>query len=403
VRRRASLAFILVTVFLDMLALGIVVPVLPKLVLTFLGNDAARAASVYGLFGTAWALMQFIFSPVQGALSDRFGRRPVILISNLGVGLDHVLMAIAPTLGVLFVGRMISGVTAASISTAGAYIADITPPDRRAGQFGLISIAFGIGFVLGPAIGGLLGGVAPRLPFWFAAGLSLGNAGYGWLVLPESLRPERRSDPGWRQANPFGALLLLRADRPLFGLACAGFLTFLSRQVLSAVFVLYGIQRYGWDERDVGWTLAVVGIGAALVGGGLVKPSVRRLGERRTLLWGLGCGVAGFAIFGLAPCGAWFWSGIPLMSLWGVCPPAIQSLMSRRVTGSEQGRLQGANQSVIGLAGLIGPVLFTQIFALSVRVHPGVAFLAAAFILACALAVAMMVSRIEPGSEVASQ
>jgi MFS transporter, DHA1 family, tetracycline resistance protein len=271
--RGAALTFILVTVFLDMLAMGIVVPVLPRLVLTFLDGDPALAASVFGLFGTAWALMQFVFSPMQGALSDRYGRRPVILASNLGVGLDYVLMAMAPTLGVLFLGRVISGATAASVSTAGAYIADVTPPDGRAEGFAMISIAFGIGFVLGPAIGGLLGGIDPRLPFWFAASLSLGNACYGWLVLPESLPPQRRIRPIWQRANPLGALLLLRAERTLFGLACASFMMFLSRQVLSAVFVLYGIHRYGWNEHEIGFTLAVVGIGAAVVGGGLVRTS----------------------------------------------------------------------------------------------------------------------------------
>jgi DHA1 family tetracycline resistance protein-like MFS transporter len=399
--RRASLAFILVTVFLDMLAIGIVVPVLPKLVLTFLDENTARAASIYGLFGTAFALMQFVFSPVQGALSDRFGRRPVILASNLGVGLDYILMAMSPTLGVLFLGRVISGATAASVSTAGAYIADVTPPDRRAEGFGMISIAFGIGFVLGPAIGGLLGGISPRLPFWFAAVLSLGNACYGWFVLPESLPSERRTKLVWQRANPLGALLLLRTERTLFGLACASFLTFLSRQVLSAVFVLYGIHRYGWDERDVGFTLAVVGIGAAVVGGGLVKPVTRWLGERRTLLCGLACGAAGFAVFGLAPNGALFWTGIPLMSLWGVCPPTIEALMSRRVPASHQGQLQGATHSLIGFSGLIGPLLFTQIFALSLTLDAGAPFLFAAVILLAALALAAQVTRDEARSEAA--
>jgi DHA1 family tetracycline resistance protein-like MFS transporter len=400
-RRTASVTFVLVTVFLDMLAMGVVVPVLPQLVLTFLDGDAARAASVVGLFGTAWALMQFVFSPVQGALSDRFGRRPVILASNLGVGLDHVVMALAPTLGVLFLGRVISGATAASVSTAGAYIADVMPPDRRAEAFGMISIAFGAGFVAGPAIGGLLGGIGPRLPFWCAAALSLGNACYGWLVLPESLPPDRRTRLVWQRANPLGALKLLRTGRTLFGLACASFLIFLSRQVLSAVFVLYGIHRYGWDERAVGFTLAVVGIGAAVVGGGLVRTATRRLGERRTLLYGLGCGAAGFAVFGLAPSGTLFWWGIPLMSLWGVCPPTIQALMSRRVSASQQGQLQGATHSLIGLTGLIGPVLFTQIFALSLSLDAGLAFLAAALILLAALALAAQVTRGETQSEAA--
>ena len=208
---RGAIAFILVTVMLDMLAMAIVIPVLPVLVLGFLGDNTARAAQVLGVFGTAWALMQFVFSPVQGALSDRFGRRPVILLSNFGLGLDYVLMALAPGIGLLFVGRMISGITAASMSTAGAYIADVSPPEKRAAGFGLMSVAFGVGFILGPALGGLLGQVDPRLPFWVAGGLSLTNAAYGFLILPESLPPERRAAFSWRRANPVGALRLLRA------------------------------------------------------------------------------------------------------------------------------------------------------------------------------------------------
>src|ERR1700726_304482 len=207
--RTPAFVFIFITVLLDMLALGMIIPVLPRLVVDFLGGDTARAAQIFGVFGTAWALMQFVFSPVQGALSDRFGRRPVILMSNFGLGFDYILMALAPTLAWLFVGRVISGITSASISTAYAYIADVTPGEKRAGRFGLLGVAFGAGFVFGPALGGLAGLVFPRLPFWIAAALSLANALYGWLVLPESLPPERRSGFAWRRANPFGALPVL--------------------------------------------------------------------------------------------------------------------------------------------------------------------------------------------------
>src|SRR6267378_6289311 len=207
--RRAALAFIFVTVVLDMLALGMIVPVLPKLVEDFVGGNTARAAEIYGLFGTVWALMQFIFSPVLGALSDRYGRRPVILISNLGLGLDYLVMALAPSLAWLFVGRIISGITAASFSTAYAYIADVTEPEKRAGAFGMVGAAFGVGFVLGPAVGGLLGTLDPRLPFWVAAAFSLANAAYGYFVLPESLPRERRTAFSWARANPVGSLRLL--------------------------------------------------------------------------------------------------------------------------------------------------------------------------------------------------
>jgi len=243
--RRAAVAFILVTIALDMLALGMIIPVLPKLVERFMGGDTARAAEIFGAFTTVWALMQFLFSPLLGALSDRYGRRPVILLSNLGLGLDYIVMALAPTLMWLFVGRVISGITAASISTAQAYIADVTPPDRRAASYGLLGGAFGLGFILGPALGGLLGAIEPRLPFWAAAAFSLANAAYGLFVLPESLALDHRSGFSWRRANPVGSLLLLRSHPELSGLASANFFANLAHVVLPTVFVLYAGYRYG--------------------------------------------------------------------------------------------------------------------------------------------------------------
>jgi DHA1 family tetracycline resistance protein-like MFS transporter len=219
VRRQAAFVFIIATILLDMLAMGIIIPVLPKLVVDFTGGDTQEAARVFGLFGTAWALMQFLFAPMQGSLSDSFGRRPVILISNFGVGLDYVVMALAPTLGWLFAGRVISGIASSSIATAYAYVADVTPADRRAARFGLLGAAFGAGFVLGPALGGWAGSISPRLPFWIAAGLSLLNAFYGLLVLPESLPPAQRVRFAWRRANPFGALALLRTHAVLLWLS----------------------------------------------------------------------------------------------------------------------------------------------------------------------------------------
>src|SRR6266540_7012967 len=222
--RRAALAFIFVTIVLDMLALGMIAPVLPKLVERFVGGDTAHAAEIYGLFGTVWALMQFFFSPVLGALSDRFGRRTVILLSNFGLGLDYIFMALAPTLWWLFAGRVISGITAASYPTAGAYIADVTPPEKRAAGFGMIGAAWGVGFVMGPALGGLLGKVNPRLPFWAAAGVTLLNALYGLFVLPEALAPESRKAFSWRRANPVGSLALLRSHPELLGLSSVNFI-----------------------------------------------------------------------------------------------------------------------------------------------------------------------------------
>ena len=237
--RRAAVVFIFITVVLDILALGIVIPVLPVLVEDFLGGNTAQAATMFGLFGTVWALMQFIFAPVLGALSDRFGRRPVILISCVGLGLDYVLMAVAPSLGWLFVGRVLSGITAASFTTAGAYISDVTSLEKRAAGFGMIGAAFGVGFVLGPAVGGILGAADPRLPFWVAGGLALANAAYGYFVLPESLPPEKRKPFSWRNANPMGSLQLLRRYPGLMGLASVSVMYHLVHHVLPSVFVLY--------------------------------------------------------------------------------------------------------------------------------------------------------------------
>ncbi len=402
--RRAAIVFIFVTIVLDMLALGMIVPVLPGLVVRFLGGNTARAAEIYGLFGTIWALMQFLFSPVLGALSDRYGRRPVILISNFGLGLDYIVMALAPTVGWLFLGRVISGISSASFSTASAYIADVAPPEKRAAGFGMLSAAFGLGFVLGPALGGVLGAIDPRLPFWVAAGLSLTNAMYGLFVLPESLPPERREGFAWRRANPVGSLTLLRSHRELLGLAAVSFIASIAHEALPTTFVLYASYRYGWGDRAVGIAIATVGLFSAVVGAGLVQPFVARFGERRTLLIGLLFGVLGFATFGLAATGLVFWIGVPINSLWGLSNPPMQGLMTRRVKESEQGQLQGALSSLRGIAFMIGPGLFTLTFAGAISPGrearlPGAPFLLASALLAIAVVVASRVTATRAGEE----
>jgi len=384
--RQAAVLFIMVTVMLDVLSFGIIIPVLPRLVEEFLGGNTAHAAEIYGLMGTAWALMQFICSPIQGGLSDRFGRRPVVLLSNFGLGLDYILMAVAPNVGWLFAGRVISGIASSSFSTAGAYIADVTPPEKRAAAFGMIGAAFGLGFVLGPAVGGLLGTLDPRWPFWGAAATSLVNACYGFFVLPESLPREKRATFSWARANPVGSLRLLRSHHELFGLATATFLGYVAHVVLPSTTVLYLEYRYGWGPSAVGLTLAAVGLCAMVVQGTLVKPIAARFGERRSLLAGLCCGAIGFAIYGLAPTGTIYYLGVPIMAFWGLAGPSAQALMTRRVSPSEQGQLQGAIASLMGIAGLIGPVLFTETFALfigpGVEWHiPGAPFLLASLLL----------------------
>jgi len=344
--------------------------------------------------------MQFLFSPLQGALSDSFGRRPVILLSNLGVGIDYIFMALAPSLGWLFAGRVISGITAASISTAYAYVADVTPPEQRAARFGLLGAAFGAGFVLGPALGGLAGAISPRLPFWIAAGLSLANVCYGAAVLPESLPRALRTPFAWRRANPFGALTLLRSHAELSGLAVVNFLGNLAHAVLPSISVLYLMYRYGFSESIVGLTLAGVGIASVVVQSAVVGPLTRRVGERAALMIGLSFGVAGFLTFALATTGLVFWAAIPLMALWGLEGPACMALMSRRVGASEQGLLQGANASVTGIANLFGPSLFTLTFAYAIGPGrnlnlPGAPFLIATVLLVAATVLAWWVTRKE--------
>ena len=374
-----------------MLAFGIVAPVFAPLVVRLEGGDTAAAAGMLGLFAAAWALMQFVFSPVQGALSDRFGRRPVILLSNLGLALDYVVMALAPSLAWLFVGRILSGITSSSFATAGAYVADVTPAERRAARFGTLGVAFGIGFILGPAAGGALGTIDLRTPFWAAAALSFANFAYGAFILPESLPPERRAPFRPHAANPIGALAFVRARPALVPLVAAGFFAGVAHDVLPNLFVIYSSYRYAWDERTIGLSLAVVGVCSIVVQGAVVGRVVARFGERRALVAGLVIGIAGQLVYAFAPNGATFLIAIPIWALFGLVNPSLQGLMTRLVAASEQGQLQGALASLRAVASVTAPILFTQIFALAVGdlrgiLVPGSSFVVAAFLLIASLA-----------------
>lgn len=362
----AALPFIFVTMLLDMLALGIIVPVLPKLVSDFMKGDEAMAALMIGLFTTVWALMQFVFAPLLGMLSDRFGRRPVILLSNFGLGIDYIVMALAPTLGWLFFGRVLSGITAATMSTANAYVSDVTPPEKRAKAFGLLSASFGIGFIMGPAVGGWLGQFDPRLPFWCAAAFSLLNACYGYFVLPESLPPEKRSTQlKWKVANPVGALKFLHShpEKAVGRLSLVNFIGYIAHEVYPTVFVLYAMHRYGWDQGAIGTALSVVGISTIVIAAGVVGPTVKRLGERATLMLGLAAGALGFFLFGWAGTGFLFLLAIPLNSLWGLANPPAQAIMTRAVSATQQGELQGALSALRSIAMLAGPGIFSAVYA----------------------------------------
>lgn len=392
--RRAALIFIFFTVLIDILAFGLIIPVLPHLIKQIGHFDFGQAAMVSGWFSVAFSLIQFIAAPVQGALSDRYGRRRVILISCLGLAIDFSFMAFAKTLPMFFIGRVISAMTSASFSTANAYLADVTPPEKRAAAFGMLGAAFGLGFIIGPAIGGMLGGIDLRLPFWVASALAALNFLYGLLVLPESLPPEKRSPHfDFKRANPVGALLLLKQYKAVSGLLLVVFLGQLAHYVLPSVFVLYADYRYHWGEQQVGYVLGLVGICNVLVQAFLIRRLVPKIGERRAILLGLTFGLLGFAWQGLAATGPLSLLAVPLLALWGLAGPAIQATITRQVHVDEQGRLQGAIASMNSLAGIIAPFLFTHVFALFISDHapwvlPGAPYLLASGFLLSALLLA---------------
>ncbi|OYW26856.1 MAG: tetracycline resistance MFS efflux pump [Caulobacter sp. 12-67-6] len=393
-RRQAALGFIFITAVLDVLSLGVMIPVLPELVKRFNGGDTADAALWNVLFATTWGVMQFFCSPVLGLLSDRFGRRPVILTSIFGLGVDFLFMAFAPSLWWLFIGRVFNGMTAASFSTAGAYVADVTTPENRAKGFGLMGAAFGVGFTFGPALGGFLWQFDHRLPFLVCAALALCNWLYGYFVLPESLPPERRIQKfEWKKANPLGSLTLLASKPNLMGLAGVGFLFQLAHNVLPSVFVLYMGFRYQWSVQTIGLTLMASGISGILLQAFLVGRIVKAVGERGALMIGLFSGFVGFLIYALAPTGWLYLCGLPIFAFSGLIQPGLQGLMTRRVSPQEQGQLQGANSAMMGISSIIGPTLYLAPFAWAVRndatLHmPGLPVLIAAALMLAATGLA---------------
>ena len=353
------MVFIFVTLFLDILGIGIIIPILPELIKEFLGGDVAQTGRYYGVIISVYAMMQFLCAPILGALSDRYGRRPIILGSLFGLGIDYLVQGWAPSIGWLFLGRVIAGIMGASITTANAYIADVSTPATRARNYGFVGAAFGMGFIFGPALGGLLGGINLRLPFFVSAGLALVNWLYGFFVLPESLKPEHRSAVSWRRMNPLASLRRLRAYRLVAGLAFGFLFASLAQRGMESVWVLHAGFRYGWNERTNGLTLALVGVMAVLVQGFLVRPAVARLGERRTVVLGLTVSALAFLAYGLASQG-WM---VPIIivfgSLAGVALPAIQGLVAGTVLPSEHGKIQGAFTSLTSLTSIVSPLIFT--------------------------------------------
>ncbi len=394
-KRSAAMTFIFVTVVLDMLALGIIIPVFQPLILMFAHGSYANASIYSGIFATIFAVVQFFASPVLGTLSDRFGRRPIVLLSNIGTSVDYAILALAPNLEWLFVGRVLSGATTASITVASAYVADVTPAEKRAGAYGMISAAFGIGFVVGPAIGGLLGAHDPRLPFWVAGALSLVNFFYGLFVLPESLGREHRNTFSWKRANPLGSLKMLRRHHELSGLAIVLQIGYVAHEALPQLFVLYALYAFAWTMRTIGAALAAVGILTIVISGFVIQRVVDRFGERKALLAGLFFGAVGFWMYSGSP--LLFWIGMPINMLWMIAGSSSQAIMTRRVAKNEQGELQGAINMLRSVGMIVGPPIFTGIFAYSIGpAHawkaPGLGWVAGALLLFVSIIVAARVT-----------
>lgn len=396
-RRQAALVFIFVTAVIDVVAMGIVIPVLPALIEEFAGSNA-RAGTINGVFIALWALMQLLASPLVGSLSDRFGRRPILLLSAAGLAADYVLIALAPNLWWLALGRIIAGITAASFGTANAYLADVTPPKERTRAYGLLGAAFSGGFVAGPLLGGVLGEIGPRAPFWVAGALSGLSFVYGLFVLPESLPAHARTPFAWSRANPFGAVRLLGRSRELTGMAVVTFLLMFAHHVFSSVFVLYAGERYHWSSWHVGVLLGLVGVLDMITQGLVVSRVVARWGERRTLVFGMAMGAVSLAMMGLAPTGPLFVLTVIPNALWGLAMPPMQSMVTSLVSEGEQGQLQGATGSVNSVAGVIAPMVFGAVYSMSVGSaprlpHPGAAFFLASAVLALCAWVGARVSK----------
>ena len=391
---RLRLAVVLSVVYIDMLGIGLAFPVLPRLIEQFESGNVSQASYIYGWLASAYAVMQFLLAPLLGALSDRYGRRPVILLALVGMGINYVLLAFAPTILLFALGRMIAGAFGATFSAAGAYLADVTPPEKRAQSFGLIGAAFGVGFITGPALGGVLGDVDLRLPFLVAAGLSLADFVFAYFALPESLAASNRRALDWRRCNPIGALREIGRYGPVLGLMLVFVLAVFANRVAEMTWVLFTGYRFGWGPTETGLSLAMVGVMFVVGQGGLVRVIVPRLGERRAILLGLAVSAVICTLYGLVPQG---WMVFPVMALgifgWTIAQPAVQALMSQAVPPTEQGLLQGALASMTNLTSIAGPPIWTGLFGYFVSpaapiIVPGAAFFAASLVFLVALVLA---------------
>ena len=362
-RTAPALVFIFITLLIDVTGLGIIIPVFPKLIEQLIHGNISQAASWGGWLTFSYAAMQFLFSPILGGLSDRFGRRPVLLFSLLGFGLDYVLQGFAPTIEWLFIGRILAGITGASFTTATAYIADISPPEKRAQNFGLVGAAFGVGFILGPAFGGFLGQYGPRVPFFVAAGLTMVNFLYGLLILPESLAPENRRHFDWKRANPIGSLMRLGKYPVILGLVASLVLVYIAGFAVQGTWTFYTMEKFKWDEKTVGLSLAAIGLSFAIVQGGLSRIIIPKLGQQRAVYVGLMISAVGYVLLGSATQSWMMFAFMAVYSLGGIAGPSIQGIISTQVSANEQGELQGALTSLTSTTAIFGPLIMTNLFS----------------------------------------
>lgn len=391
--RAPAIGFVFVTLTLAIVGMGLLIPVLPKLVVQMNGGDFTDGSHAYGWLVSIYALMQFVGSPILGSLSDRFGRRRIILLATAGSAIDYVIMALAPTLGWLFLARMIAGFTGGVMATANAYIVDVTPPEKRAGAFGLLGAAFGIGFILGPVLGGFLGGIDLRLPFWVAAGCSALNWLWGFFVLPESLAPENRRAFSWKRANPIGSLVALKRFPAVLALAESYFILNCAQMMLMSIWALYTSYRYQWTPQWIGFSLMATGLLAGVVQAVLVRRVVPRLGDTRAVKVGLAFSFCAQICYGLAPQGWMVFAIMVFGSLAGIAGPALQSYITKHVPADEQGGVQGVFSGLASLAGIPAPFVSTWSFGWAIDpaspVHlPGISFFLGAALTLTALVLA---------------
>lgn len=384
-KRGPALVFIFITLLIDVIGLGIIIPVVPKLIEQLIDGNLSQAASYGGWLTAAYAGMQFVFSPVLGGLSDQFGRRPVLLFSLFGFGLDYVLTGFAPTIEWLFLGRILAGVTGASFTTANAYIADISTPEKRAQNFGLVGAAFGIGFILGPAMGGYLGQYGPRVPFFVAAGLTMLNVLYGFFILPESLAPENRRPFDWRRANPIGSLMNLGRYPVILGLVASLVLIYIAGFAVQGTWTFYTMEKFKWDETTVGWSLATIGLAFAIVQGGLSRIIIPKLGPQRSVYVGLLFSALGFALFAFATQSWMMFAFMGVYALGGIAGPSVQGIISGQVPANEQGEVQGALTSLTSTTSIVGPVIMANLFSYFTATNAPVYFPGAPYLLGAIL------------------